>query len=241
MQKWNRWVVSGLSVASIASATLANAPQEPTKVEKKPEAERRFDLVVREDIFAGFGGDDDALKRGEAECDKAIKLEPKNAEAMVWRGAIHVFQAGQLFGKGQPVQAFPLWTAGLKEMDDAVRLDPDNVGVRIPRASVLLPASRNTPAAMRDSLLKTVLEDFETIFKKQADHLDSLGTHPRGELRMGLADTYRLLGKLDKSKEQLEAIAKELPDSEYEAKAKEWLAAAPTTKLAHNCIGCHSK
>ena len=125
-------------------------------------------------------------------------------------------------------------------MDDAVKLDPDNVGVRIPRASVLLPAARDTPPAMSKPLLKTVLADFEYIYKKQIDHLDSLGTHPRGELRMGLADTYRLLGKLESSKEQLEAIAKELPDTEYATRAKEWLAAEPTKKLAHNCLGCHA-
>jgi len=58
---------------------------------------------------------------------------------------------------------------------------------------------------------------------------------------MGLADTYRLLGKLDQSREQLEAIAKELPNTEYATTAKDWMAAAPTAKLAHNCIGCHSK
>ncbi len=241
MKKWNRWLFAGFGFVCSTSAALAILPQEPIKADEKSEAEKRFDLVVREDIFAGFGGDDVALKRGEQACAKALQLEPKNAEAMVWLGAVHVFQAGQLFGQNKPAQAFPLWTTGLKEMDDAVRLEPENIGVRIPRASVLLPSARNAPPAMRDPLLKTALEDFETIFEKQKNQLDSLGTHPRGELRMGLADTYRLLGKLDKSKEQLEAIAKELPDSEYETKAKEWLAAAPTKKLAHNCIGCHSK
>lgn len=75
-------------------------------------------------------------------------------------------------------------------------------------------------------------------FRRVASTL--LGTHPRGELRMGLADTYRLLGKLDSSKEQLEAITKELPDTEYATRAKEWLAAEPTKKLAHNCLGCHT-
>ncbi len=54
------------------------------------------------------------MKRGAAECDKALKEDPKNAEAMVWRGAIRVFQAGQRFGKNNPVQAFPLWTSRLK-------------------------------------------------------------------------------------------------------------------------------
>ena len=219
----------------MGASAFADDPKQPQK-----ETQRRFDLVVREDIFAGFGGDSAALDRGENQCEKALKEDSKNAEAMVWLGAVQVFKAGGLFGKNKPAEAFPLWTKGLKNMDDAVKLEPDNVGVRIPRASVLLPSARNAPAAMGAPMLKTVLKDFEYIYKKQVEHLDELGTHPRGELRMGLADTYRLLGKLEESKEQLEAIAKELPDSEYATEAKEWLATASTAKLSHNCKGCHS-
>lgn len=235
------WVVAGVCVFGSMNGVLDFAPQEAVKESKPKDETKRFDLVVREDIFAGFSGDDEALKRGEVSCEKALKENPKNAEALVWRGAIRVFQGGQYFGKNDPVKGFPLWTSGLKDMDDAVKLEPDNVGVRIPRAAVLLPSARNAPAAMSAPLLKSALDDFEFIYKKQENHLDELGTHSRGELRMGLADTYRLLGKLDKSKEQLEALAKELPATEYATKANQWLVAAPTAKLSHSCIGCHSK
>lgn len=38
--------------------------------EDKPVAkEERFDLLVREDLFAGFGGDKEALARGMKICD----------------------------------------------------------------------------------------------------------------------------------------------------------------------------
>jgi hypothetical protein len=240
MLKVQRWISLAICCGCVSGPLLGDDPIPSKKFEATDGDAKRFDLVVREEIFAGFGGDEEALKRGESKCEKALTLNPKNAEAMVWLGAVKVFKAGGLFGRNKPLEAFPLWTSGLKSMDDAVKLDPDNVGVRIPRASVLLPAARNTPPAMSTPLLKTVLADFEYIYKKQVDHLDSLGTHPRGELRMGLADTYRLLGKLDSSKEQLEAIAKELPDTEYATRAKEWLAAEPTKKLAHNCLGCHT-
>ena len=240
MQNLHRWISLVVCCGCIGGPLFGDDPVSPKKTDVAEGDSKRFDLVVREDIFAGFDGDEEALGRGEAACEKALKVNPKNAEAMVWLGAVKVFKAGGLFGKNKPVEAFPLWTAGIKSMDDAVKLEPDNIGVRIPRASVLLPAARNTPPAMSTPLLKTVLADFEYIYKKQVDHLDSLGTHPRGELRMGLADTYRLLGKLDSSNEQLEAIAKELPDTEYATRAKEWLAAEPTKKLAHNCLGCHT-
>jgi hypothetical protein len=210
-------------------------------VSAEDKAAARFDKVVREDIFAGFQGDDEAMKRGEKACDDQLKKDPKHAEALVWRGAARVFQAGQLFGKNKINEAFPLWNSGLADMDEAVKLEPKNVGVRIPRASVLVPSGRNAPPAMGVPLLKKAKDDLEMIYSLQEKQLDKIGTHPLGELRMGLADVYRLLGEQDKSTAQLEAVVKELPDSKYGKRAKEWLVAKPGAKLQHDCIGCHTK
>jgi hypothetical protein len=85
------------------------------------------------------------------------------------------------------------------------------------------------------------LKDFTRVYEQQKDHLDKIGEHPLGELRMGLADIHRSLGNQDKSREHLEALVKELPNTDYSKRAEEWLAAKPNAKLAHNCIGCHDK
>ena len=90
-------------------------------------------------------------------------------------------------------------------------------------------------------VLKKVREDFERVYERQQNFLDKLGEHPHGELRMGLADVYRALGAPEKSKEQLEAVVKELPDTEYATEAQQWLKAPASKKLSHNCIGCHSE
>jgi hypothetical protein len=120
-------------------------------------------------------------------------------------------------------------------------LEPDNIGVLIPRAAVLMPASRNLPNPIKGQVLASVLRDFTRVYEAQKDTLDKIGEHPLGELRMGLADIHRSLGDLEKSREHLEAVKRELPDSDYAKRADEWLAAKPTAKLAHNCIGCHVK
>ncbi len=234
-------LLCGLFLAAAVALARPGARAEDAPAPRA--AAERFDLLVREDLFAGFAGDVEALDRGVAVCDATLAKNPKHAEALVWRGAARVFKSGRLFGAGKAIQALPLWTAGLKDMDDAVALDPKNVGVRIPRAAVLLPAARNAPPAMGRPLLKKALGDFEAIEKAQsgAKELDKLGAHPRGELRMGLADTYRLMGEADKSKAQLEMIVADLPGTRYAKRAAEWLAAKPDARLAHNCIGCHVK
>ena len=199
----------------------------------------RFDKLVRTDLFAGFNGNEKAMARGLKTCEDALAKNPKHVEALVWRGAARVFQAGQAFQANRVAEGMVLWTAGLKDMDDAIAIAPKSVGVRVPRAVVLIPAARAAPPAMGRPLLTKARDDLETIYKLQEPTFAKLGTHPRGELRMGLADVYRRVGEPAKSKEQLTAVIKELPDTKYAAQAKEWLAAPPTAALAHSCIGCH--
>jgi len=220
-------------VVAVSTFSLAAIAQD-----KKLE---RFDLEVREDIFAGFAGDEEALKRGVKKCEDVLKDNPKHAEAMVWRGAANVFQSGKLFQSKKTTEALKLWTSGLQDLDKAVELEPDNVGVRVPRAAVMIQAGRNAPPAMGQPLLKKVREDYEMILKGQEKILDKIGTHPRGELHMGLADIYRLLGENEKSKAQLETIVKEMSKTKYATVAQKWLDAKPDQKLAHSCIGCHTK
>ena len=218
------------------SQTSGDKPSPPSS----PAAER-FDLLVRDDLFAGFGGDEAALARGLARCEATLKDNPQHAEALVWRGAVRVFQASRFFGKKEMIAGLKLWSAGIDDMDQAVKLAPDYPGVRIPRAAVLLPAARGTSSALNGPILQRVRDDYETIARLQADQTDKLGTHPLGELRMGLADVYRLSGDQAKSREQLNLVLQELPQTDYATRATDWLAAPADAKLAHTCIGCHGQ
>ena len=67
-----------LAAVALPSLTVTARPDD------KPAAEGRFDTEVREDLFAGFGGDAEALARGAKTCDDALAKNPKNAEALVW-------------------------------------------------------------------------------------------------------------------------------------------------------------
>ena len=68
-------------IGSVArDATARDDPPQP-----RPEVER-FDKLVREDLFAGFGGDEAALARGLGQCEATLARDPKHAEALVWRG-----------------------------------------------------------------------------------------------------------------------------------------------------------
>jgi tetratricopeptide (TPR) repeat protein len=234
-------VLAGLATTLpvLFASTLPADDKAPGNTAKA--AVKSYDMIVREDYFAGFQGDKEALERGMKSSEATLAANPKHAEAMVWLGGGQVYLSGQAFSKGNFIEGSKMWQAGIDNMDKAAELEPTNIGVLIPRAAVLMPASRGLPGPMKEKVLQSVLKNFLTVYEQQKDGLDKIGEHPLGELRMGLADIYRSLGKLEESKQHLDAVAKDLPNSEYAVEAKKWLEAKPTDRLAHNCIGCHSK
>lgn len=97
----------------------------------------RFDMLVRADFFAGMFGDTARLERGMRFCEKVLAKHPRHAEALVWRGGGLLSRAALAYEKGDSVLGDQLFQRGLKEMDDAKRLEPDNIGVRIGRAATV--------------------------------------------------------------------------------------------------------
>lgn len=232
--------ISGFVIA-FASAAGAIVPIVDDSNSTAEAKKVRFDYQVRDDLFAGFQGDDEALTRGMKKCEEVLAIDPKHAEALVWLGSGQVYLSGKNFSKGNAIEGMKNWQVGIKNMDMAAELEPENIGVLIPRAAVLMPASRGLPAAIGKPVLESVLKSFDRVYSIQKDSLDKIGEHPLGELRMGLADVNRRLGKLDESRVHLQSLTKELPNTEYAVEAQKWLDAKPTEKLAHNCIGCHTK
>ena len=204
-------------------------------------AEERFDLRVRTDFFAGFAGNQQALARAMQICEEELAKNPANAEALVWHGSGLFFQSGKSFQAGDLVNGRELSQRGLKEMDDATKIAPHNLGVRIPRGAVLLTAARNMPnPEMARPLIETGVSDFEHTLQLQKAYFDSLGTHPRGELLIGLADGYARLGQDEQAKTYFERIRAALPGTPYAASADKWLATKSLTPREGGCLGCHT-
>src|SRR6202795_3359397 len=88
----------------------------------------RFDFKVRNYFFAGFAGNAASLEKGMKICETVLAENPKHAEALVWHGAGVFYLAGQAFQKGDMQNGQEMWQRGLKEMDEAVALAPENLG-----------------------------------------------------------------------------------------------------------------
>jgi tetratricopeptide (TPR) repeat protein len=216
----------------VAMALAVGAVQRPV--------EQRFDLTVRNDFFAGFGGDEARLKKAMDTCERALADNPKHAEALVWHGSGLAFQAGMAFQKGDMKTGGELWTRGIQEMSTAVTLEPDNVGVRIPRGAVLFQATLNMQPGMAKPLLETAVADYEHVLELQASYFNTLGDHPKGELLFGLAEGYSRLGQPEKARMYFERLVKDAPASGQASRAKQWLTDGTLPKTQGlGCVGCH--
>jgi tetratricopeptide (TPR) repeat protein len=223
-----------LVVTFIVSLFLAAPQTAPRPVSP------RFDLVVRTDFFAGFAGDQARLARGMAACEEVLASTPNHAEALVWHGSGLAFNAGQAFQKGDMKTGGELWQRGMEEMDKAVALEPDNVGVRIPRGALLLQATRNMPPDMGRPLLEKATGDYEHVLALQSAYFSTLGDHPKGELLFGLAEGYSRLGNGEKARGYFDRLIADAPTSGQVPKAQTWLATGALPKSAGlGCVGCH--
>jgi tetratricopeptide (TPR) repeat protein len=202
-------------------------------------AAERFDDQVRDDMFRAFGGNEAAFKNAMSIIEERLTASPDDAEALVWRGAGRYWKAGQAFGAGDIAGGRALAATAMADLDRAIALQPDNIGVLVPRAAVLLAVARNQrdPARARD-LAASAAAHFETALALRQPVFEGLGRHNRGEYLSGLAESWAIAGDRDKSEPYLRRILAELPSSPYAeraaAKLADWSNRRPL-----NCQTCH--
>lgn len=205
----------------------------------------RFDLLVREDFFAGLAGDAESLNRGMAKCEEKLNAEPDNAEALVWHGAGLQFQSVSHFQKNEMQKGIELYQKGEAELDRAVQLQPKSVSILVPRAAHYVVFSRYVPdKEQQRAMLAKVIHDYEEVYRQQQPYFDKLSEHARGELLLGLAEAYLRSGK-EENRTKAQALLKlAQKEKSYTKEAESWLQAAPDAKpttFFHNCVGCHVK
>jgi len=204
-------------------------------------AQQRFDFKVREDMFAGFDGDQAAFDRAMTLIADTLAADPNHAQALVWRGDARLFLSGQAFQRGAIGEGQALASQGIADMERAVSLAPTDISVLIPRATGLMPFARglrphNRPEA--DRLTRIGIGDFELVVAANAANWSKLKEHGRGELLGALADGWLQLGDVAKAAPYLDRMSAELPGTPYARNAAQ-RRADPASRVALTCLGCH--
>ena len=202
---------------------------------------RRFDFKVREDMFAGFDGDKEAFDRAMTLVAATLAQTPDHAEALAWRGSARLFQMGAAFRRGAVDEGRRLSAEGLADLDRAVTLAPDAIGVRAVRAPALMAYAnglRTFNPAAAEELTRRAVSDLETILTIRTSAWSRLAEHDRGEVLGALAENWLRLGDTSRATPYLDRIAAELGGTVYATNAA-LRRADPSNKAPLTCLGCH--
>jgi hypothetical protein len=231
---------SAPSAAARAPAFAAAAAPAASAAPAGPAGSERFDELVRNDFFDGLRGDAAALARVVKFCEDRLAQHPGHPEAMVWHGAAMIGQAALAFRSGDRATGRAMYGKGLGEMDRAVELAPNNVGVRIPRGAVVLVAAPLVPEPEKSRLFQRGVSDYEVALAAQAPRFPTLTLHAREQLLYGLTDGYASLGNAAKAQAYYLRMTTDAAGSQLIARAKARAAgeavAGPTP-----CEQCHGR
>lgn len=243
--------ISAALLVSVAWPLLATRFVQPAAAQNQaqpkaatPVTVERFDMLVRDDFFAGMAGDQARFSKAMKLCEETLAKDPKHAEALVWHGGGLLRQAGWAFSKGDMKQGSELWLRGEQELKDGVALAPESVATRIPRGAMLLEMSKYLPVPTQArAMLETAVQDYEKTLVLQQAYFDKLGQHARGELLWGLASGWERLGDHAKASAYAKRIVSELNGTGYVPRAQALLDKQPLpqpNRNAPSCIGCHA-
>ena len=195
---------------------------------------------MRDDLFAALAGNGAAANRILEGSNKILASEPDNAEALLWHGVGTMTSFFLDAKEGNAQAAWPKLLKATSEMDRAVELAPDDIEVRVMRAVLYAPASRNLPPSLRDDFVEKARTDLQHTFDLQKDRLTEIGTHPLGELLQALADANSRQGKAAEAEKYYTMIQTMLKDTEYSKRASQWMTTKqPLPENRTACVGCH--
>jgi hypothetical protein len=226
----------------LLAACASSPPARPVapSAAKAPADSERFDVKVRQDFFDGMRGDAAALDRAQKLCEDTLAKNPNHAEALVWHGAALAARSREAFQRGDRDAGMALYTKALGEMDHAVELAPQSVGVRIPRGAVYLAMAPHVPEPERDKLATRGVSDYEATLAAQASYFSTLPLHSREQLLYGLTDGYAMLGQTDKARATYERMQHDAAGSELLPRAAERAAGHEVAGNAP-CEQCHAR
>ena len=179
-------LIAVLAVVALASALEVSYSAAPAI---------RFDELIRDDFFAGLGGDQARLDRAMRVAEQALAGDPDHAPALVWHGSGLIYRSAAVFRAGDQAGALELVDRGLAKMDRAVRLAPDDIAILIPRGATLLRLAEAAAFAPRaPGWLDAAVASYRHALALEGARFDQRPEHVRGELLGGIAEGLEIAG-----------------------------------------------
>lgn len=229
-------IAAVLAAATLALAQPAGQDEAPTSAEQSFEfiqiepgtsGYRGFEREVFADFIEAAQGDADARQRLLDKCKAAIEADAKHAEAIAWRGAVRMFQAGTASESGDFRAAMQHTNDSLADLDRARALEPENPGVRMVAAQMLLSLAKYHPMEnMAKGYAKQGVEDAQVALSSLYDNWDKQPADVKGQLLLGVAEGYDKLGKAPEARDWFNRVIGAVPGTTWAKQAQAWIDAA---------------
>ena len=198
--------------------------------------------LVREDIFAGLLADDvDRVARAEKNLEVLLEKRPTAKHlSLAWKGGAKMYRAVRAHEAKQHDEFKQYHQQALDCFAEARRINSADGGVAAVTGGIYVVLADRLPKAQREAGWSQAYDNYQSLWKQQANIVDKLPVHMRGELLAGLAQSAQRTGRKQETAEYLDKILAYMRDTTYEAPAKRWKEnpeSAATTSIS--CKNCH--
>lgn len=234
----SRALVTLVGVVVISAAVPAQSPEPPLG-----DTRLAVQTLLREDIFAGFLQNDvTRLARAEKNADVLLASRPgERQEVLAWQATMALTRAAMANEANQADQFRTHYRRAQNLFTNVMKDAPDNFGaVAITGGAQAMLADR-LPVPERKVAWELGYTAYQQLWKLQADILDQMPLHHRGEVLSGLAQTADRTGRAKEAATFVERILTALPNTPYATRARQWKddpSSRGKVKLA--CQTCHA-
>lgn len=228
-----------LIVALFVGVAVAQSPKSLLSDTRLP-----VSTLLREDIFAGFMADDmERFAKGERNIQTLLETRPAaKPELLTWKAGAVTYRAVLAHEANRNDEFRQKYQEALDLFAQARQAGPDHIGVIAATGGIYLMFADRLPEEYRAAAWARAYDRYQELWKMQAQDVDKLPPHMKGELFAGLATSAMRTGRTEEAMRHLDKILEVLPGTPYAAVAKKWKenpkASADTSM---SCMTCHEQ
>jgi hypothetical protein len=222
----------------LGAAVAAQAPEPPVS-----DTRLTVHTLVREDLFAGFLNNDlTRFSRGERNVESLLKQRPdERANLLAWQGGAALYRAVRAHEAGDAKEFERHYQSARDAFAEATRLQAGNDGVHAIVGGTFSLFADRLPTAHRPAAWTQAYESYSLLWKGQAEIIEKLPVHHRGEVLGGLAQAAQRTGRTEEMGQHLDRMLTMLQGTPYETTAKQWKSDPAVASSTHlTCKNCHN-